>query len=86
MSKYNPTAVTIEELRAFGIEPTKSDAMAPATIKYTFFSTTENDSLLSRLRRAIAKLNTTPRGGAQNHSPTGWSCCFWIFNRKPMTS
>ena len=59
MSRYDPTAVAIEELRAFRIAPTESDAANPATIKYIFLSTRENNSLLLRPRRATAEPNTT---------------------------
>ena len=47
MSRYDPTAVAIEELRAFGIAPTESDAADPATIRYTFLSTRENNSVVA---------------------------------------
>ena len=58
MSRYDPTAVAIEELRAFGIAPTESGAADPATIRYSFLSTRENNSLL-RPWRAAAELGTT---------------------------
>ena len=60
MSRYDPTAVAIEGLRAFGITPTEVRHSGSGNYKIYFsLSTRENNSLLFRPRRATAQLKTT---------------------------